>query len=91
MIWSFRVFIADLIEFDDGQTDALYEAGCADGSLTSGELKAWIDFDREARSLQQAIASAVTQVRSVGLEVERVELLDVAETTVSHWAEAVCS
>lgn len=89
MIWSFRVYVADLIEFDDEQTDALYEAGCSDGSLASGNLKAWIDFDREARTLQEAIACAVTQVRSVGLEVERVELSDLEAATVSHWAAEV--
>ncbi len=89
MTWSFRVYVADLVEFNDEQTDALYEAGCSDGSLASGDLKAWIDFDRDARTLQEAIASAVTQVRSVGLEIERVELNDLAAATVCHWAEAV--
>ena len=90
MVWSFTLYLKDLTEFSDEQTDALYEAGCYDGSLASGEGQAWIGFDREARSLQDAIRSAVSDVRRVGLDVELVEIEaeELADAEISQWQTA---
>ena len=48
--------------------------GCDDGTPASRDGLAWVHFDREAPSLEEAIHSAVSQVRSAGLEVSKVEL-----------------
>ena len=87
MVWSFTLYIKDLAEFSDEQTDALFEAGCSDGSLASGEGQAWIGFDREASSLQDAIRSAVSDVRRTGLDVEHVEIEaeELADSEIAHW------
>ena len=74
MIWRFTVFIKGLTEFTDDQVDALYEAGCSDGSLASGDGQAWIGFDREADSLQAAVRSAIADIGRVGLEIDHVEI-----------------
>lgn len=44
--------------------DPLLEAGCDDGTIASCGDRVWIRFSREAESLEQAIKSAVADVRS---------------------------
>ena len=54
--------------------DALYQAGCTDGSPFSGEGIAAVGFDREAASLEAAIKSAIADVERAGQRVARVEI-----------------
>jgi hypothetical protein len=56
------------------ECDALYEAGCDDGTIVTRNKVTFIAFDRKADSLEQAIRSATANVRAAGLEVERVEM-----------------
>ena len=58
----------------DSLCDRLFEAGCDDASpgVTAGVTD--IPFDRRAASLEEAVRSAIAQVRAVGLEVESVVL-----------------
>ena len=72
MIWSFTVYIQGLTEFGDDQANALYEAGCSDGTLVSGDGRAWIEFDREAKSLHLAIQSAIADIGQAGFEMDRI-------------------
>ncbi len=72
----------------DEDIDALYEAGCDDGSIEDGPGGVTIAFHREAETLAAAVASAVRDVESVpGLEVtgvaqdDLVTLADVASRT----------
>ncbi len=58
----------------DDDCDALYEAGCDDGTVVTRDGVTHIAFDREAESLEEAIRSATTQVRGAGFEVARVEM-----------------
>ncbi|NNJ26052.1 hypothetical protein [Alienimonas chondri] len=70
--------------------DRLWEAGCDDATygMTCGKIT--IPFHREAATFQEAVRSAVAAVRSVGLEVDRVELdrddlaLMLGETTIEE-------
>ncbi len=53
--------------------DALFEAGCDDATIGSVDDTHYIDFDREAAGLGEAILSAVRDVKKVeGLRVTRV-------------------
>lgn len=72
--YEFDVVLEDTAELSDDQADALFEAGCDDGTPSSGDGRAWIHFDREAASLEDAVRLAVAQVGSVGLTVTKVEL-----------------
>jgi len=70
------------------EADKLYEAGCGDAGVESGPYGTVIDFDREAPSLAQAIASAVRDIekvpglRAVGVRCDNmVTLLDIANRT----------
>lgn len=89
MYWDFTVYLKNLPEFDDQQADRLYEAGCSDGVLASGNGVSHISFAREATSLQEAIRSAIANIRSVGLDVARVEIdaPDLVEASLAQWGE----
>ena len=45
--------------------DALFDAGCADALVGSSEWVQYLDFDREAGSLGEAVRSAVADAESV--------------------------
>src|SRR6266851_705408 len=73
-------------EVTDTEVEALYEAGCDDAAVETGPLGARIDFDREAPSLAEAIASAVRDIekvpglRAIGVVCDNmVTLRDIAE------------
>ena len=71
---EFTLIIQGSPELTDELADALFEAGCDDGSPGSCNGVVSIDFHREANSLVEAIRSAINDVRAAGLEVERVEM-----------------
>lgn len=56
------------------ECDALYEAGCDDGTIVTRNRVTFIAFDRKAVSLEEAIRSATADVRAAGFEVKRVEM-----------------
>ena len=71
---DFTLVLAGQIELTEDVAEALFEAGCDDGTPgTSGGLFV-IDFHREANSLEEAIRSAIANVQSAGYGVERVEI-----------------
>jgi hypothetical protein len=72
--YEFDVVLKGAIEVTDDQADALFAAGCDDGTPASCNGLAWVHFDREAPSLEAAIQSAVAQVQSAGFGVAKVEL-----------------
>jgi hypothetical protein len=79
--YEFDVVLKNVSEVTDEQADELFAAGCDDGTPATCEGVAWIHFDREAASLEEAISSAVAQVQAAGLQVSKVELD--ADTAVS--------
>jgi len=59
---------------DDASVDALFEAGCDDATVGEVDDVGYVDFVREAASLEDALRSAIEQVESVpGLTVTRME------------------
>jgi hypothetical protein len=72
--YEFDVILKDVSEVTDDQADQLFAAGCDDGTPAACDGVAWIHFDREAASLEQAISSAVAQIQAAGLQVSKVEL-----------------
>ena len=61
-------------ELSDDECDALYEAGCDDGTVVTRNGVTYVAFDRDAESLEDAIRSATADVRAAGFEVARVEM-----------------
>jgi hypothetical protein len=72
--YDFDVVLKDITQINDDQADALFAAGCDDGTPSSCDGMAWIHFDREASSLEEAIGTAVAQVQSAGLNVSKIQL-----------------
>jgi hypothetical protein len=72
--YEFDVVLKDVSEVTDDQADALFGAGCDDGTPASSAGVAWIHFDRAAESLEEAIRSAIAQVQAAGLQPSKVEL-----------------
>ena len=73
-IYEFDVVLKAVAEITDEQADALFAAGCDDGTPVSSNGRAWVHFDREEASLEEAIRSAVAQVQAAGFRVAKVEL-----------------
>ncbi len=71
--FDFALIFAEFLELTPDLTDALFAAGCDDGTpgTTSGVL--FVDFHREAATLEDAIRSAIEDVRAAGYEVAHVE------------------
>jgi len=53
---------------------ALFAAGCEDGTPASSNGTAWVHFDRQASSLEEAIRSAVGQIQAAGFGAVKVEI-----------------
>ena len=72
--YQFDIVVKDVSEITDQQADDLFAAGCDDGTPACCNGRAWIHFDREASSLEDAIRSAVSQVQAAGFKVSKIEL-----------------
>jgi hypothetical protein len=72
--YEFTLILKGSPELSEEIADALFAAGCDDGTPgTSGGVFS-IDFHRTAGALEEAINSAIKNVKSAGYEVERVEI-----------------
>jgi hypothetical protein len=74
----FSLIVAGKTDFSDADFDALFEAGCDDGTPGSCCGVASVGFAREAESLGDAIGSAIKDVEKVGYKVARVEVEEAA-------------
>jgi len=72
--YDFTLVLSGSLELTEDIADALFEAGCDDGTPGTCNGLFSIDFHRKANSLEQAIRSAIGDVRSAGFEVARVEM-----------------
>jgi hypothetical protein len=72
--YQFDVLLKDVSEITDDHADALFAAGCDDATPVCCDGVAWIHFDREASSLEEAIHTAVGQVQTCGFRVFKIEL-----------------
>jgi hypothetical protein len=65
--------VLDQVEIDEAAADNLY-ALCKDGTLITGGGVTYMDFDREAASLDDAVRSAIADVNAAGFRVARIEI-----------------
>jgi hypothetical protein len=72
--YEFTLILKGSPELTDEIADRLFESGCDDGSPGTCDGVFSIDFHRTASTLEEAINSAITNVKSAGHEVERVEI-----------------
>jgi hypothetical protein len=74
--FEFQLVLGDVDSMSEGIADALYAAGCDDGTAFSSAGVAAVGFTREAKSLEEAIRSAISDVNKAGCRVSRVESSD---------------
>jgi hypothetical protein len=72
--YDFTLIFATPLELTDDLADALFAAGCDDGTPGTCNGVFSIDFHREAATLEEAIRSAIEDVRTAGYDVARVEM-----------------
>jgi hypothetical protein len=72
--YEFTLVLKGSIELTEEVADQLFEAGCDDGTPGTCQGAFSISFHREARTLEDAIRSAIAQVQTAGFVVERVEI-----------------
>lgn len=72
--WEFTLILRDVAEMTDSLANAIYDADCDDATVGSSCGVARVSFSREAATLQDAIQSAVSDVRKAGCEIARVEI-----------------
>ena len=71
-IFDFKL-VLEQFEIDEAQADALY-AHCKDGTLITADGITYMDFGRQAGSLDEAIRSAIADTNAAGFRVARVEI-----------------
>jgi hypothetical protein len=72
--YDFTLILGAPLELTDDIADTLFAAGCDDGTPGTCNGVFSIDFHRAAASLEEAIRSAIENVRTAGYEVARVEI-----------------
>jgi hypothetical protein len=72
MTHAFTLQIAGVDPKRPDYEDALYEAGCDDALIAVVDDEVFLDFDREANTLDEAIRSAKRDVQRAGAMVIRV-------------------
>lgn len=74
--YEFRLILGNVTSMSEEISDALFEAGCDDGTPFSSQGIAAIGFSREAESMEQAIRSAIADINRAGFVVSRAEPSD---------------
>jgi hypothetical protein len=74
--YDFQLVLSGVTSMTEEIADALYEAGCDDGTPFSSQGIASVGFSREAASLEDAVRSAIGDVNKAGFTVARVEPAD---------------
>lgn len=72
--YEFTLILKGTHQLTDEIADRLFEAGCEDGSPGTCDGVFSVDFHRSASTLEEAINSAIANVKSAGYEVQRVEI-----------------
>ena len=73
MKYEFSLVLSEA-DLTDEDAHKLFGAGCDDASILTRDGITRLQFDRNASSLDEALASAISSVERVGLVVARVEI-----------------
>lgn len=64
--FHFTITLEGLSDISEELTDRLFEAGCDDTLLRCCDGVVYLDFDRDANSLADAVGSAVRDITAAG-------------------------
>lgn len=69
--YSFTLAIASHSDFDDGLVDQVFKCGCDDGSLRVIDGELYLDINREAPNITEAVTTAVDQLNTANVYIDR--------------------
>lgn len=69
-VFNFTLVLKKVNENTPNIEDSLYEAGCDDALINFRNGAVYLEFDREASSLEEAVISAIKDVRSSSIDAE---------------------
>jgi hypothetical protein len=72
--YEFTLILKGSRELTEEVADELFQAGCDDGTPGTSDGVFSIDFHRVANTLEEAINSAIGNLKLAGYEVDRVEI-----------------
>jgi hypothetical protein len=72
-MFEFTVIASGLDPQADDYEERFWDAGCDDATISFQNGRTIVDFAREAESLQDALDSAIADVRKAGARIERIE------------------
>jgi regulator of RNase E activity RraB len=72
--YEFTLILKGSRDLTEEIADELFQAGCDDGTPGTSDGVFSIDFHRAANTLEEAINSAIGNLKAAGYEVDRVEI-----------------
>jgi hypothetical protein len=75
--YDFALIVGGVSELTSAIEDSFFQAGCDDATVSMQNGRLYIEFSRSALSLEDAIISAINDVRNanIGAEVLRVDTI----------------
>ena len=77
--FHFTITLEGLSDISEELTDRLFEAGCDDTLLRCCDGVVYLDFDRDANSLADAVGSAVRDITAAGCRPLQISLAGEAD------------
>lgn len=68
--YQFTLVLKNIDETSSKIEDSLYEAGCDDALINFRNNTVYLEFDRESSSLEEAVISAIKDVKSASIKAE---------------------
>jgi hypothetical protein len=68
--YQFSLVLKNVDEKTSDLEDSLFEAGCDDAIVNSKNNTVYLEFDREASSLEEAVVSAIKDVQSSSIDAQ---------------------
>lgn len=66
-VYNFTLTLSGVLMETEGLVEALYTNGCDDALICYNGSAVYVEFDREAESLDQAIKSAIDNIETAGI------------------------
>lgn len=87
--YQFTLVLANVDDETPYLEDTLFEAGCDDALINYKNGTVYLDFDREAENLEEAVISAIQNVEAAGIGAQIVSVAPEHLVTLSDIAERV--
>lgn len=68
--FQFTLVLKHVSDKTDNLEDSLFEAGCDDALINYRNGAVYLEFDRESTNLEDAVVSAIKDVRSASIEID---------------------